>query len=248
MISEIKIIARAKRWLVSNRLGKMLLVGLAPLIVTPDLFDHEEGKSKPIYVRFGYMPILTSASFLSWAMSKAIVYMVMKFTPNIDGMTGADYASSLSKIQLYSGMSAWVIAIAIISLCSAWAWGVHHFAAWIVKHIDIPVAPRPIAYFALMVSSAAFLFGAFGVVATFTLHTIDQSDIERIFQHLNLHPWQFLLCIGIIELIRRRRERVKRITAYQLYPNWWLRILIPMLTIFTPLVIPLIVLQFSSTI
>lgn len=113
---------RAKRWMMGNRWGKIVLLLLAPYFVTPNDFVVMTDEKSRTFVRLAKFSTSFSASaFAAFIASKLAVKAIVSEVPNIDGASGAEYAAQLSNLGFFVSIYVTVVALALFIYRVFWS-------------------------------------------------------------------------------------------------------------------------------
>ena len=230
-----KISVGIQRWLLTDKWGRVLMLLSAKLTVTPNMFNQITGMPRSIYRRLGYAAVLGAAFGFAFCMSQTVLIVFQSKMPDIPGVTGAEYSTSLNQIAMGAFGVYWLLAAMFTLGIGVWVWGFHRFVSWAVGKVNIDMVPRPLSYFTLTTASCIVLFGVTCLVAVLFSHTVTTGDLAWLEQYLEKHPWQSLLLMVSICLVDQRRQQVRRESLHQLYPTALLRHTIPFLTFIIPL-------------
>lgn len=234
-------IVKIRKWLLTNKWGKVLLLTISPFYLLPQHFENHTGKSKPIIVRFAgvFGPPLTAALFFGWVLSKFAKNMITHTTPSIQGVTGQGYVKIIENISFQSFVEGAVLAFVTIYIIGGGRWMLHRVTSAIVVRSGFESRQACLSYFLFLSSSGAVWLGLMAVAAGAFGPSLMEANTDLIFKFFNANPELSIFTMFVFGALMERRQKIKSTGFKYLYPNWGVRITINVVVITILIVIML---------
>jgi len=224
-----KLYVAFKRFLLKNNTGQVLLLLLAPFVVTPaDFIDINRNKGMFVRVAGWFLP-LSSALFLGLAGAGVYGMLLKAAVPNVPGLSGAEYADILSLYQILARVILAVLAFVWVYLYAFTAPVRFKVLTLLFPKAKNDFQEPPIKYF-LLIGSSKVVWGALAVALGGLLITLARSIENQVTaeQFVAEHSgWIFALFI-VWGLMCLRRDQIRSEAQHQMFKTAkakWLNIL-----------------------
>ncbi len=212
-----------RRWLLTNKWGRIVLVSLAPLIATPKDLEDVRGQPRTLFGRFAksLTPPIAGAFFLAWAASSVAISFSTLTTPDIPGFSGAEYMEVVQRLGQVTFWLAFFISVPLIYAMGAWFWALHRFAAWLLVKFGLRAFPQTPAYFLLMAGSAGFWIGLLMLGIGWLMPAFAFGQPSQLSLFIEQNPGLALAGAVVLAILTMRQNQMREISGRQMYPNVW---------------------------
>ncbi|PYE85189.1 hypothetical protein [Phyllobacterium leguminum] len=217
-----KLAVKFRNSMENNKWAVALLVGFAPLSVTPDDFRVVQGRPKTLFARLGPIrPVVAAGGLYGFASSMAISTIMFVVLPEIPYLNDAEYATFMGRNTLLCSVLSSIYGSALALFGGFQSWTFHRFCVWLLPKIGLPVNPQPLAYFLLMGASFVVWFGVLTLASEYLSPMFLNGQISDLYDHMGQYPVHTGAIIVILGLLLQRYRGIRNISENQIYPSFW---------------------------
>ncbi|WES29912.1 hypothetical protein [Varunaivibrio sulfuroxidans] len=207
-----------RRWLLETKLGRLILLFIAPLVLLPD-----DLKGNGLYSRFGgALNIAGPASaFFGYAIAKFLGVLIM-LVPYPTMLSLSSAYRVFNKAEWELRVAGIVIAFVCIFLYAGFSWFFEKGFGAVSRKLVGSSNPPGFNYFVLMGASGFCWAGSMLFFVSLLAPVVQDRGIAGLSARVSAHPWWGLTATIVMILLWERKNYMKSQAARQIYANGWI--------------------------
>lgn len=210
-----------RRFILQNSYGRLIGLGFAPFLITPQDFEIIRGKSRGVLVRLGsyFTPALSAGAFIGFSVSFLVASHLPQFLQDVPDLSNEEYRKLVNRTVTTGRFGVWLIASITIFCAGISQWSFHRLRVWIFPRLGLRANPVAVYYFMLMAGSKAIWFGLLVLAVSFFLPSDGENPAHTLLRNAERYPWVVVMFFLLLGLMRRRAHYMERQRMAQIYPR-----------------------------